>query len=88
MISAVQALIKIQIFWRAPPAGGSGFTFQVLATRASWLWAFHFNPSRMRFSCTKRGSENAITDAHMYAVQVSDTTMLPIAASLPGQKRP
>ena len=28
---------------------------------------------------------NAIKDAHRYAVQVSDTTMLPIAASLPGQ---
>ena len=33
-------------FGRAPPAGGSGFLFQVLATRASWLWAFHCNPSR------------------------------------------
>ena len=27
----------------------------------------------------------AIKDPHVYAVQGSDTTMLPIAASLPGQ---
>ena len=27
---------------------------------------------------------NAIKDPHWYAVQVSDTTMLPMAASLPG----
>ena len=34
-------------YWgRAPPAGGSGFPFQVLATRTSWLRAFHYNPSR------------------------------------------
>ena len=28
---------------------------------------------------------NAIKDPHRYVVQVSDTTMLPNAASLPGQ---
>lgn len=28
------------------PQEGSGFTLQVLATRASWLWAFRFYPSR------------------------------------------
>ena len=27
--------------------GGAGFPFQVLATRTSWLRAFHCNPSRM-----------------------------------------
>ena len=30
---------------------------------------------------------NAIEAAHRYVVQVSDTTMLPIATSLPGQKK-
>ena len=30
--------------------------------------------------------QNAIKAYHWYAVQVSDTTMLPMAASLPGQK--
>jgi len=29
--------------------------------------------------------QTAIKAAHSYAVQVSDTTMLPIAAALPGQ---
>ena len=36
------------LFGRAPPHGGSGFPFQVLATRTSWLRAFHCNPSRIR----------------------------------------
>ena len=36
-------------------------------------------------STNKRKSANAIKAAHRYAVQVSDTTMLTIAASLPGQ---
>ena len=39
-----------------------------------------FNLSRLT-----RISHHAIKDAHGYAVQVSDTTMLPIAASLFGQ---
>ena len=34
--------------WACPreKAAGSGFSLQVLAIRASWLWAFRFNPSR------------------------------------------
>ena len=36
------------LFYGVPRRGGSGFPFQVLATRTSWLWAFHYNPSRMR----------------------------------------
>ena len=31
------------------------------------------------------GSYNVIKDSHWYAVQGSDTTMMPIAASLPAQ---
>ena len=41
---------------------------------------FFFNVFRV---CVKK--QNAIKVAHRYAVQVSDTTMLPKAASLPGQ---
>jgi hypothetical protein len=38
----------IKNIWACPrkDAAGSGFSLQVLAIRASWLWAFHFNPSR------------------------------------------
>ena len=37
-------------------------------------------------SQTQTPSQNVIKDLHRYAEQVSDTTMLPIAASLFGQK--
>ena len=42
-----------------------------------------------KFTLVEKGEnfyeQNAIKDPHRYAVQGSDTTMMPIAASLPGQ---
>jgi hypothetical protein len=41
----------IKNIWACPreEAAGSGFSLQVLAIRSSWLWAFHFNPSRRAY---------------------------------------
>jgi len=51
--------IRHLVFGRAPPAGGPGFPFQVLAIRASWLWAFHYNPSRgYMFQCSEFRTSN------------------------------
>ena len=42
-----------------------------------------------KFTVVEKGEnfyeQNAIKDPHRYAVQGSDTTMVPIAVSLPGQ---
>ena len=69
----------MRLYFGRAPRRGPGFPFQGLATRISWLQAFHCNPSRMRH-IPQGHRYHTIKDPQWYAAQWS-----PEAAHKPNQ---